>query len=144
MATIDTVIKKWQRLNVTTVLRKSLQSTKDKIEEFQIGQMALGQNPQGKKIGRYRSKKYAQEKYQLSTLAGLGYVDLRLHGDFYRGVFAQIKNSSIIIFSRDEKAPEIDAKYHPFGLSPQSRSTYVTKFLKPEFIKNFKRELSGL
>lgn len=144
MATIDRMIKRMEKVKMSAILKKSFENTKDKIEEFQIGQMALGQNPLGKKIGKYKSKAYAQYKFQLSSLAGFGFIDLRLSGDLYREVFAQIKNSSVLIFSKVPYAEDIDKRYHPFGLSKQSRSTYVKKFLKPEFQKNLKRELRRL
>jgi len=144
MATIDRLIKNIDKLDTTVILKKSFEKTKPQLEEFQIGQMILGQNAQGKKIGKYKSKNYAQYKFQISSLAGFGYIDLRLHGDFYKGVFAKIMSSSLIFFSKDSKAADLESRYHPFGLSPQSRSTYTKKFLIPEFQKNLKRELSRL
>ncbi len=144
MPGINTMIDKWSKLNVRKVAQQTFEGTKKELEEFQIGQMITGVKADGKKIGKYKSFNYATYKYNFNTLAGFGFIDLRLTGDFYKGVFAEIKASSVVFFSKDAKASKLDDTYHPFGLTAQSRATYSKKFFGPVFQKKVKSELSKL
>lgn len=144
MPGIDDMINKMQKVKFEKILSASFKATKKELEELQIGQMMFGKKADGKKIGRYKNRRYAQEKYAMNPLAGFGNIDLRKEANFHNGVFVKVERLSLIFGSRDEKSADLEKRYDPFGLNKESRQTYSQKILPGHFIKNFKRELSGL
>lgn len=131
----------FSKVSINKVLKASLESKKKVLEELQIGQMVTGTNSEGRKIGKYKSVYYAKYKFKISTLAGYGYIDLRLYGDFYSGIVAKVSSSEVVFTSTDSKAKDLEARFHPFGLNSESLSTFSSKFLAPEFNKQFQNEL---
>lgn len=73
-------------------------------------QMGRGQDAFGKSIGKYNSKAYAAFK---KTLNPLGVVDLRLHGDFWEGMYFSTEVFPFLIDSKDSKRNKLFAQYGP-------------------------------
>ena len=140
MATVNQLRSKLTALNVKDVSFHSVEETKEVIAEVQKEQMFQGLNAKGKKIGRYRSNKYARAKNEMNPLPGLGIPDLKLTGAFYAKVETEVTQEAFRSFSTDEKNDELTSKYDPFGLNKESKSEYAGK-LRPVFIKNVKEEL---
>lgn len=140
MATVNQLRSRLTALNVKDVSYHSVEETREVIAEIQKEQMFQGLNAQGKKIGRYRSNKYARAKNEMNPLPGLGIPDLKLTGAFYRGFETKVTPESFNTISTDEKNAELTEKYDPFGLNKESKSEYAGK-LRPVFIKNVKEKL---
>lgn len=141
MPGINKMIDKMQKVQIQNVLSASFKETKKELEELQIGQMLYGVRADGKRIGRYKNKRYAADKFAMNNLAGFGFIDLRYTGEFHKRVVAKIMRGFIIFTSLDPKTPDLEKRFDPFGLNKTSRSTYSTKILPPVFLKNFKNEL---
>ena len=140
MATVNQLRSRLTALNVKDVSFRSVEETKEVITEIQRQQMFQGLNAEGKKIGRYRSNKYARVKNEMNPLPGLGIPDLKLTGAFYAKMETDVTPEVFKSFSTDEKNAELTAKYDPFGLNKESKSKYAGK-LRPVFIKNVKENL---
>lgn len=140
MSTINELRSRLTALNVKEVSYESVVETKELITEIQREQMFQGLNAEGKKIGRYRSNKYARAKNEMNPLPGLGIPDLKLTGAFYRGFETKVTPEIFSTSSTDEKNDELTAKYDPFGLDKDSKSEYTEK-LRPVLVKNVKEKL---
>jgi hypothetical protein len=140
MATVNAMIGRMKALDVKAVSFNSVVETKETITEIQKEQMYQGFNGSGKKIGRYRSYKYARAKNSMNPLPGLGVPDLKLTGAFYSGFKTEVTPETFKTTSTDPKNDELTAKYDPFGLDKESKAEYAVK-LKPVLVKNVKEKL---
>lgn len=140
MTTVNDMISRLKTLDVKQVSYQSVVETKETITEIQKEQMYQGFNGEGKKIGRYRSLKYARAKNEMNPLPGLGVPDLKLTGSFYAGFKTEVTPETFSTSSTDEKNDELTAKYDPFGLDKESKSDYAEK-LRPVLVKNVREKL---
>jgi hypothetical protein len=99
-------------------------------------QLKMGLKSDGERIGKYRSKPYAEKKNSMNGLAGMGNVDLILTGAFEKGIFAQSEGDTLEIGSTDTKTEMLTTKYGEeiFGLMDDSIQD-VTPILQKEFNK---------
>lgn len=143
MATILSMLKKFEQLNTDEIAVDSIDATKDEIKVKQKDQLLHGLRPDGSKIGKYRSNKYATKKYALNPLAGIGNVDLKLTGDLHREIFVDVRDNTLVIDSADEKTGSLINKYgDPFGLGSERRAEYINETLRKVFIDNIKKVVS--
>lgn len=123
---IDRLIENTEAIDFNEVIETSVDQTAKEFIETQQDQMFHGINAKGDSIGKYRSKAYANRKLALNPL---GVVDLKLTGEFYKGMFIDPRTNSVVIDSADPKSDGLQKKYKEvFGLSP----AYV-----PEYLKSF-------
>lgn len=142
---INALTKKWTNVDVSLLVRRSLEAQTETLAEFQIGQLITGVNREGTKIGKYKDQKhYAKYKFNLNTLAGYGFVDLRVYGDYYAGMVAKVTTDRVMFYSKDEKNDELNKKYDPLGLNSTSIGTFNEQYLAPEFQKQLDNELRRL
>lgn len=111
--------------------------TKDQLLTVQKDQMIHGISSDDAGIGQYRSEEYANQKYDQSSLAGYGNVDLRLTGAFYNAMKTTATGEGLVIYSTDEKAQSLEEKYGSaiYSLSKKYRPNYIQE-LQPVFITN--------
>jgi hypothetical protein len=142
---INQLIENMERLDVREIVGDSLEATKGEIVEFQKGQMLSGEASDGDKIGKYKSKDYARNKYNQNPRAGYGNVDLKLEGPFQLNIKAVVFSDSLHIFSTDEKNDDLVNKYglRIFGLNVPYTAEYVRLYLEPEANKRFKEKIYG-
>ena len=140
MATILSLLQRVQSLNVNTVSQDTMEEAAPIVESWQRDQLLGGKNREGKKIGRYRNPAYAQMKHSMNAVPGLGVPDLRLTGDFYRGIYTDVRGDKIIIDSTDEKTQDLVDKYGEviFGLSKDTKKEAV-KDIRPIFMQNVRK-----
>lgn len=138
--TVNQFRSKLAAVNVGEVSFESVNETRETIAEIQKGQMYKGLNGEGKKIGRYRSNKYARAKSSMNPLPGLGIPDLKLTGAFYAGMITKVDPETFVTTSTDSKNEALTQKYDPFGLDAQSKIEYAEK-LRPVLVKNAKLKL---
>lgn len=140
MTTVNDMIRRVSSLDIKNEAFIAVTETKDEITEIQKEQMFHGLNAEGKRIGRYRSIKYARAKNEMNPLPGLGIPDLKLTGAFYAGFKTEVTPEVFKTFSLDAKNEALTEKYDPFGLDAESKSEYAGK-LKPVLVKNVKEKL---
>lgn len=111
-------------------IRKELAKSAEKLAELQVGQMLVGHNARGDKIGWYLDKDYRILKHSLNPYPGFGYVDLKMTGAFYEGVFAEIDMDDIIFDSTDSKSDDLQERYGEeiFGLDEEMTKQFQEQF----------------
>lgn len=119
-----------KRLEIGQEIRKELAKNAEKLAELQTEQMSVGHNARGCKIGWYLNKDYAELKHTMNPKPGQGYVDLKLTGDFYEGVFAEIDMDDIIFDSTDSKSDDLQERYGEeiFGLDEEMTKQFQEQF----------------
>ena len=106
-----------QAFNVWGNVRKAVKDNEGKIVDFNRWQMLRGIAPDGQNIRpRYASDVYADVKKQYGSLAPFRVPDLKLTGDFQDGMYIKVWDKDYQILSEDDKYPQLEAKYNPFGL----------------------------
>lgn len=113
------------------ILKKSVADSLNETSKQWIAlndaQMTAGLTSENKKIGKYRSKEYADYKFQLNPFAGKGNVDLRLTGAFYRAKYVIIQGNKLISGSKDPKNDDLEDAYGEkiHGLNPANMKRYI-------------------
>lgn len=112
--------------NLDKFFLAGLRNTSKELEEIQKDQMQVGENADGKIIGKLRSTSYARKKKQKGGIARFGLVDLKDTGDFYDAIYTKIEQKFIEISSNDDKTDELEAKYGKiiFGLNDYYKQKY--------------------
>lgn len=141
MATINSLLQKFQSLDTDEIINDSLVATTPEFEDAQRLQLTAGKTKTGEAIQpTYMSNKYAAAKNEMNTLPGLGVPDLKLTGSFYEGIDVEVGGDAFDIISKDEKGPQLENKYPDiFGLGTDFKKDYI-EILSPivnEKISNF-------
>lgn len=142
MATALDLLKKLEAFDLEETIEKCFELTEDDIADTQREQMLHGENSQGEDIGYYRNSAYAELKERLNPLAG-GTVDLKITGDFHKGIYATVIGEELVISSFDEKTDDLEQKYGDeiFGINDNYRTDYIDQELRPAFEQAVEREL---
>jgi hypothetical protein len=145
MGTIDRLINNVKTLNVTDVIAESMDATMSELVKFQKYQMLMGYRADGERIGKYRNKYYAAQKYKLNPLAGYGYVDLKLEGYFQGDIFVDVRDmsKSVVFSSMDPKVNDLTEKYGDeiWGLRTETAQEYSVMYLQPEGVKRIRQHI---
>lgn len=143
--TIDKLIANTQRLDIVQAVADSMDATRADLVRLQRWQMLHGLRSDGSRIGKYRNKYYAAQKYALNSLAGLGYIDLKLEGYFQGDAFVDIRDGSqtVVFTSMDPKTESLVERYGEtiFGLNEENASDYSINSLQPEAVKRIKQNI---
>jgi hypothetical protein len=139
---IGTLIDNLSAVSIPKIVEEATYNTSDRLVKSQRAQMLYGEGSKGK-IGKYRSAAYARKKYQMNPIAGEGNVDLRLTGDFSKGVFADVRTDGVVLDSGDPKTSALVKKYGEdiFGLNPDYAADYSEKVLQPEGVRLFESKV---
>jgi hypothetical protein len=142
MATIDKLIKNTRALDMREVVETSMEATKGDMLRRQKGQLLRGERADGKKIGQYKSDKYAEYKHRLNPLAGEGNMDWALTGQLYDEIFADVRDGSVVLDTADPKAEKlIEDHGDPFGLNRDNRGSYAKEELQPEAVMQIRKQI---
>jgi hypothetical protein len=135
-----------QSLNFKEELEIAVQETAKQAANLQRDQMLHGLRSTGEKIGKYRSKAYASKKFQMNSLAGFGFKDERLTGDFYREFVVDARPEGVHFTSADPKTKDIVSREGEdiFGLTKSNAENYGSVILAPVMNKNIKKHINGL
>lgn len=79
----------------------------------------------------------------MNPVPGLGIWDLRLTGDFYRSIYAEVRGDKVIIDATDEKTESLvkRAGEEIFGLNKPTKEEFIKQDLEPVFLRKIKSEL---
>lgn len=117
---------------------KIIAELQDKIVELNTkDQLFKGLDAKGQKLSpKYSRVRYARAKNSANPLPGLGTPDLKLTGKFYSDFFVTAKNGEFELFSSDDKADGLEAKYGEdiFGLSLDNEGK-INKQITEELFK---------
>lgn len=143
---INEAIRRLESISIKENVENAIIDTDKKLVGYQKDQMLHGITSTGKKIGKYKSDEYAAKKYQMNSLAGLGYKDEKLTGEFQSAIGVDVRDSSVVFFSSDSKTEDIlnrDGE-DVFGLSRHWAVMYSNQELKAATIKRIKKSFHGL
>ncbi len=98
------VIKRIAGLNLDDIARLSLQGKEKLIADISKGQLADGESPSGARLPKYKSKEYVARKPAPKTAPG-GRMNLKLTGDFYRGIRPKLAKTAIT-FPESQQDPK--------------------------------------
>lgn len=132
-----------QRLDIDSAIAEAVFETQKPLVFLQQDQMIHGLRSTGRKIGKYRNKKYSSKKYQQSRRAGFGFIDEFLTGGFQSEIFVKVKKRSIEFSSSNSKTKKIIQRDGEdiFGLTPDRLAKYSKKDLMPIAIRNIKEQI---
>lgn len=114
------------------------------LKREKINELKKGQNPDGSKIGDYRSPGYARFKFGKNSLAGFGNVDLILTGAFSNSLFpTKISPSHYIFGATDSKRFDLIDKYgyDIMGLNQNTFDEAQKKRYAPKIINYIKKRI---
>lgn len=114
MASFQEVLNRLNRINNQSYLQKKVKEivlSDDFLPDAKAGEFKQAENPDGTKIGTYRSASYENMKRAMNPTAN-GFVDLMLTGAFIESFFVKSKGSSKFTFdATDVKKSMLKEKY---------------------------------
>lgn len=133
MATILTILKRFEAVNTDTISADSIEETAPQMMDANRAQMDAGLTREGDEI----FPPYAPLTVAIKRLKGqpVDRVTLKDTGDFYRGFSVIVTADQVLTGSTDEKNAKLRAKYGEaiFGLGGQFKAGYVNNALRPVF-----------
>lgn len=144
MPGINEMIRRMESVNMNETIQLAVAGTVGEYEKLQKLQMLLGKDSSGGVIGKYKNQKYARAKHAINPLAGLGNMDFKLTGDFYKQFFTRLGSNAVLISSTDKKTERLlKINKDVFGLNSDSAKEYSISYIKPEANNLIKRQLTG-
>jgi hypothetical protein len=129
---IDTLIKNLEAVSFADVTEEAVDKTTEDLVRLQKLQLLSGKDADSRPLGRYKNKKYAAQKHLQNPLPGLGNMDFRLTGDFYRGIIVDARATGVVIDSADDKTEKLlDINGKAFGLNTESTAEYTSQYMAP-------------
>ena len=109
-----------------------MKKNEEALLDVNRSQLYSGIDANGKKLRRYRSRKYAAFK---KTLNSKGVTDLKLTGKLYAQMFINTSKFAVIYDSKDSKAPDLKKKYgNIFGITKANEEVVAGEILGDQII----------
>jgi hypothetical protein len=140
---LQALIQKLKSAPTEQMAREALAQCLPEVEELNRQQLEGGLRSDGKFITpKYKNPEYVNRKAQV-PLAPVGTPDLKLKGDFHRGIKATVGSNGLEITSTDFKTKFLSPRYALiFGLSAESRSK-LAENLRPIIASQFAKYIRG-
>lgn len=138
MRTVANMLEAVKNINIVDFMILSLVDTADNYLEIQKDQLFHGIDSTGSHLSpTYAWASYIKKKYTMNSLPGSGNPDLKLTGAFYQGFKADVNKLGITVYSTDEKAGMLEAKYGKtiYTLFEEWKDEYLL-ILSPMFLQN--------
>lgn len=116
-----------EKVDLIAVSLEAMRASEDTLVSFNQEQMQDSIDSEGEPLGEYASIAYANRKGRIT-------VDLKLTGDFYRGMFAKTDEYPVIFGSTDDKTEDLKNKYgeNIFGTTKNNTSRIAKEVVLPE------------
>ena len=136
------MLNRFESFDRVTTTAQIMKEDEQAVVELNRQQLLHGFKSDGDLVGEYRSPAYALMKERMNPLAGLGLVDLRLTGDFFRGFQLAIDSTEYAIFSTDWKTNKLMDKYSEdiFGLTRDSQFELWSKIVRDKFVEQLAQQ----
>lgn len=108
MGQLTDMYNKYRKINVEKSVRNALSKTSENYIDLVKDQLLHGLASNGQYIGEYANEAYAFEKHNMNPLPGLGKMDFKFTGAFYKGILMKIRSKDYSVFSIDSKAPKLE------------------------------------
>lgn len=145
MGSITNSINRVRRIDFGLAISESVLETQKPLVFLQQDQLIHGIRSTGRKIGKYKNKKYASMKYKVDRRAGFGNINEFLTGSFQSEIYVVVSKKALKFTSADPKTDKIikrDGK-DIFGLTKENIEKYSRRDLAPKVIKKIKRQILG-
>lgn len=142
--TIAEYHKNAKAINLQQLAADIIEEHRDEIVMLNQRQLyTKSETQKGAKLDPYRSTVYAEYKYAMNPLAGLGRPDLSLTGDFYKAFYVKVTKTTFEVDSRDKKAGHLKEKYGDeiFGLSDDSLAELTKDYIEVALLTRIKQLL---
>jgi hypothetical protein len=134
-------------LDINKIIDESIMETSEKILNHNRMALLQGKATDGKELGRYKWKSYADFKadHVASYHAPYGTYNFELYGDFQDEMFVQPTLYGVEISSKDSKTPYLEGLAgggeRVFGLTDEDKEYYSNKDLKPVLQKKLREKI---
>ena len=131
-------------INPWKLLFPILKKVLPEIADTNRVQLERGELSTGELMPEYKQEWYKEMKESLSTYkAPSGIPDLRVEGDFYDGLYADLDDNGIEFGSTDEKESKLEAMYTEFifGIQVAEWEAIKKDKILPLWIEAIKREM---
>lgn len=130
MLTLHRLYDRAQKLDTDRVIEQALDDTSKQFAEANRDQLNHGFGRDGKRLGRYKNSAYAAKKNRMNSLPGYGNPDLKLSGDYQRGIFMTANGDQVLTGSLDRK--DLEGRYPTaLGLGGEFKDAYLKNSLAP-------------
>ena len=130
--------------NTPRLVQESLENSN--LEKINRGNLQEGIDSEGNDMPRYRNPDYANFKVSINP-KNRGFWDLRLHGEYYRGIEAKIYPSIVFFHQRfsNEKIDWINERVgkRPLGISKNQMEEVQLKNI-PKLKKQIEKIINGV
>lgn len=134
--TIPQMLAGLKSVNLDTQVPIIVQNTRDEMVKLNRDQLYRhGIKSNGENLAPYRSIAYAIKKNNVNPSPGLFNPDFFVTGSFQRGMYAQVKAGTSVIFgSTDFKADRLEERdgKEIFGLTQDNKRVYLDNTVMPE------------
>lgn len=147
MNKIEQQIKRFGKVDVWDIIRKTINSNEDFVAGLVRGQLMKGEDRDGNmpqyakasyEMG-YIEYKLEQGKIDSSTLP---YMNLYDTGAFHKAIEVHVRDKYVEILSRDSKASKLEGKYGSQILVPnEDRLKSIIEFILPKVQQELKKQL---
>lgn len=158
MATINDVIENLSSFNVREQAACVIKKNTGAMVLLNLSQLFSGEDVNGYHFHEYApfktetGEEYSEVKNKMNPRPGLGNPDLKFTGNFYRGIYAEVRGNDIIMDSRDDKSDILQEMYDEpdegtsldydkesliFGLQDKNYETFLFEVTFPDFKKEF-------
>lgn len=136
------MLDRFKKVDVQDLSEQSMEAAAPKLSQRQREQLLEGKNALGEKVGRYRNPQYARMKNAMNPKPGYGVPDLKLSGNFHKGIYTDVRGDTIITDSTDTKTQKLADKYGEeiFGLSEEKKNVFIKEDLHPVFMEKIKQQ----
>lgn len=144
--TISELYDKAKKISLEELFEDTVVELEEVVVDLNQKQMYdKGERADGYVIGEYLSPSYAMEKNQMNPRPGLGMVDLRYSGDFYRSMYLYIDQKGFFVDADVSYLDEIFDNYGEamLGLADYSLSEFVDKHFRDLFFANLHKKLAS-
>lgn len=145
--TIRGLYNKIAAIDIDQIAIDSVTETAAEIRHFQLKQLLDGKNNTGSDLSSYltdpffktpeAARAYSRWKDEISpkTARKSGIKNYYINGYFHNSIIVKVVGDKVVTESNTDIGRDIEAKEPGlYGMSPQSRSEYIPKVLRPRFI----------
>ncbi len=140
MTTVLDFMKRLEKVNIMELAAEAMYNTRTEYIKWQQQQMRAGKLSTGADI----KPRYARRTIFIKIKKGQPYdrVTLKDTGDFYKGVFIDVRDRTFVVDSTDWKSYKLMLKYSKniFILGTQYKNGYLADFY-PVFMNLLKKKL---
>lgn len=139
MATIDTMLRRFEALDIEQEAANIVESHPAQIIGFNQANLYEGKYKQGDFLAPYKNIAYARKKLELNPA---GVTDLKYTGEYYKSLFLAVDRKTFTIKSDDPKDTRLTALYGEDikGISDGDKVEFGNTVVQPGIVDYIRRE----